>query len=112
MWLWDLIKGLWGKIKNLFRRVVRGALNFFRDIIGWFKKFRFEKGNDIPFVIDAHSNQFKQLLKEAPTKNAGIFNGNYNQEDDEITHSEFVEADSLDEQTRNLLQNEEIVVLS
>lgn len=112
MWLWDIIKSLWGKIKNFFRRVINGVLNFYRDIINWFQKFTFEKGNDIPFVVDAQSEKFKQMLKQAPKKDVGIFNGNYNQEEDEITHGEFVEADSLDKDTRDLLRDEEIVVLS
>lgn len=112
MWLWDLIKRLWRNIKNLFRRFINGAINFFKDILKWFERFKFEKGNDIPFVIDANSERFKNLLNEAPKKNVGIFNGNYSQYEDEITHGEYIQADALDNHTRELLQDEEIVVLS
>ena len=52
------------------------------------------------------------MLRRAPNKNVGIFKGVYNEETDEIEHSEFVEADELDSQTKNVMQNEPLVVLS
>lgn len=112
MWLWEKIKSLWNRIRNFFRRFIHGVLNFFADIINWFKKLFLVEGNDIPFVVDARSEKFKQMLHEAPTKNVGIFQGNFNQEQDEITDGEYIQADSLDIKTQELLAQEEIVILS
>lgn len=112
MYLWDLIKGVWNKIRNFFRRVIHGVLDFFRDILGWFEELSLSYGDDIPFVVDARSQKFKKLLNEAPTRDVGIFQGKYSQTEDEITDGEYIEADRLDSRTRDMLAGEEIVVLS
>jgi hypothetical protein len=45
-------------------------------------------------------------------KNVGIIQGVYNEVTDEITHAEYIEADGLDNQTRDILGNEKLVVLN
>lgn len=42
----------------------------------------------------------------------GIFAGVYNQDTDTISHIEYKEADQLDSQTRQVLGDEELVVLN
>ena len=71
-------------------------------------------GDIIDWIKNAISNspEFKQMLRRAPNKNVGIFKGVYNEETDEIEHSEFVGADAVDSQTKNVMQNEPLVVLS
>lgn len=104
-------------IKNIIRRVINGILNFVRDIVNKFKSWNLKQNVDIPFIAD--KEQFKAKLHSAPVKNAGIFveknagifQGVYNEATDEITHAEIIEADALDEQTRRTLGKEELVVL-
>lgn len=106
----DAIKAAFRFIRNLIKVIVRGVLNFAAHVVNWFKKIRdLDKSVDTPFVADAE--KFKDMLKTAPTKNVGIFEGVYNEELDEITHNQYIEADSLDQQTRNVLGNEPLVVL-
>ncbi|MDD6670121.1 MAG: hypothetical protein PUE54_10855 [Bacteroidales bacterium] len=106
----ELIKLACSYIKVLFTKIINGCLNFFKNVVGWFKSLQLQQGRDVPFI--AKPNQFKEMLKKAPVKNVGIFQGVYNEETDEITHNEYIEADELDEKTRQILGNEEIVILS
>lgn len=106
----DAIKAAFRFIRNLVRYIVRGILNFAQHVVGWFKKiYNLDQEVDTPFIADA--SQFKEMLRTAPTKNVGIFQGVYNEEADEITHNQYVEADSLDAKTREILGNEPLVVL-
>ena len=52
------------------------------------------------------------MLQKAPVKDVGIFKGVYNEETDEITHNEYIEADALDQKTQQVLGKEELVVLA
>ena len=42
----------------------------------------------------------------------GIFEGVYNEDEDEITAHQYVDADSVDQQTKDVMGNESLVVLS
>lgn len=107
-------------IKEFFRKVINGILNFARDIVAWYRRRGLKQGEDIPFILRAES--FKELIKNAPVKDVGIFSneqknvcvmsGIYNEETDEITDNQIIEADSLDAKTREVLGNEEIVILN
>ena len=48
-------------------------------------------------------DEFKDMLKVAPQKNVGIFEGVYDEVEDEIVSSQFIEADGLDAKTREIL---------
>lgn len=52
------------------------------------------------------------MLKTAPRKDVGIFEGVYNEEADEITVSRYLEADEVDQKTKEVLGNEPLVVLN
>ena len=52
------------------------------------------------------------MLKTAPKKNVGIFEGVYNEETDEITANRYLDADRLDAKTKEVLEREPLVVLS
>lgn len=106
----ELIRRAFAYIKNIIRRVINGILNFARDVIAKFKSWALKQGQDVPFI--ANKEAFKQALKQAPVKNVGLFEGVYNEESDEITHAEYIEADNLDAQTRQVLGQEELVVLN
>ena len=105
----QLIKNAFQYIKNLFRKIIDGILNFAKHVVGWFKSLNLLPGQDVPFIA---SKEFGEKLKIAPVKNVGIFQGVYNEMTNEITHAAYVEADSLDNQTREILGNEELVVLN
>lgn len=106
----ELIKRSFEYIKKIIRRVINGILNFAKEVIEKFKSWGLIQGQDIPFI--ANKEAFKSALKSAPVKNVGLFEGVYNEVSDEITHAEYVEADSLDAKTRSVLGNEELVVLT
>lgn len=52
------------------------------------------------------------MLKTAPKKDVGIFEGVYNEEEDEIVSHRYLDADSLDARTKEILGKEPLVVLS
>lgn len=97
-------------IRELIREVIRGVLSFVQDVVGWFRSLGLIKGKDIPFVADPA--KIKDMLNNAPVKNVGLFEGVYDEQSDTITRHRLIEADSLDEQTRQILSNEPLVVLS
>lgn len=105
----ELIKAACRFIANIVRKVIRGILNFAREVVGWFRSLTLDKEKDTPFIADA--TKFKEMLKTAPTKNVGIFEGVYNEDTDEITNNRYLEADEVDDRTKNVLGNEELVVL-
>ena len=106
----ELIKGAIRFIKNLIVKVITGFFNFLAHCVQWFKELRLDKKKDVPFV--AKADEFRDMLKKAPTKNVGIFEGVYDEELDEITHSQIIDADGLDAKTREILADEPLVVLS
>lgn len=106
----DAIKAAFRFIRNLVKYVIRGILNFTAHVVGWFKKiYNLDQNKDVPFVADAE--QFKEMLQTAPTKNVGLFQGVYDEELDEITHHQYLEADAVDAKTREVLGSEPLVVL-
>ena len=106
----EAIKGAFRYIVNLVRKVINGVLNFVKDVVKWFRRLNQKNKKDTPFVADA--DKFKELLKTAPKKKVGIFEGVYNEDEDEITAHQYVDADSVDQQTKSVLGNEPLVVLS
>ena len=107
----SFIKNAFRFIRNLVRVIIRGVFNFAKNVVAWFKNiYNLDKEVDTPFIADA--SKFKEALKTAPTKNVGIFQGVYNEETDEITHNQYLEADEIDDKTREVLGGEPLVVLN
>ncbi len=104
------IKAAFRYIVNLVRRVINGILNFVGQVVNWFKSLHLDPQKDTPFI--ANAEDFKDMLKTAPRKNVGIFEGVYNEETDEITANRYLEADEVDEKTKEVLGKESLVVLS
>lgn len=104
------IKAAFRYIVNLVRKVINGILNFAKQVVGWFKSLRLDPQKDTPFIADA--SEFKEMLKTAPKKNVGIFEGVYNEDADEITANRYLDADEVDQKTKDVLGNESLVVLS
>lgn len=98
------------QISILERITISGTLIFEQHVVGWFKKIcNLNQEVDTPFV--ANAILFKEMLGTSPTKSAAIFQGVYNEEADEITHNQYVEADALDDKTQEILGSEPLVVL-
>lgn len=107
----DLIVEAFQFIKNLVERIINGVLNFAKHVLGWFQNIiGLNQNRHVPFIAD--KAKFREALKTAPLKDVGLFKGVYDKQTDEIVASEYVGADSLDQQTKNILGNNELVVLN
>lgn len=96
-------------IKDLNRKEITGMLNF-NDVVTWFKNIPGLNQNiDIPFI--AKAEDFKEMLGTLPSKPFGVFIGVYNEASEYITHHLYIEADELDEQTKEVMGKESLVVL-
>ena len=106
----DLIISAIEWIDNLIHRIIQGVINFLHHVVDWFKSLRLNKNKHIPFI--AYPEKFKRALKEAPVKNVGLFEGVYNNDTDEIEVSQWIEADGLDQETKQTLGKEKLVILN
>ena len=106
----DAIKAAFRYVVNLVRKVVHGILNFVKEVVDWFKSLSLNPQVDTPFIADA--KEFKEMLKTAPKKKVGIFEGVYNEETDEIISNRYLDADEVDQKTKDVLAGESLVVLS
>lgn len=106
----NAIKAAFAFIRKVIRVIVSGILNFAAHIVGWFKSLNLEKEKDIPFIADPE--KFKEILKTAPVKNVGIFEGVYDEQNDEIVSNRLIDADELDDKTLQVLGDDSLVVLS
>lgn len=107
----DLILNAIQWLKNVISTIIKGVLNFFTHVVKWFKSLNLNAHKDVPFIANADSEQFRQMLKKAPTKNVGIFQGVYDLDTDSISHYEYLEADDVDSQTSEVLGDGQLVVL-
>jgi len=89
---------------------IDGTLDFFSDVVDWFKQKHLQKGRHTPFV--GNVNRIKDMLERTPDKQEGIFKGIYDEQTDEITDMAVVVADELDAKTKEVLGNEPLVILS
>lgn len=108
------IRALFTSVKNFILTVIRGILNFFKEVVTWFKNLRLDPNKHTPFVVEG--KRLKQLIHEAPEVNVGIFEGVYNEETEEIDHYREIKADQVDKETMDILSratpDNPIVVLS
>lgn len=88
---------------------IEGCLNFL-EIVNWFKTLKLDKNKHVPFV--AKASAMKDVLSIQPTKKESLFIGVFDEEKEEIVHAKLIEADELDAKTREVLGNEDLVVLS
>jgi hypothetical protein len=54
----------------------------------------------------------KDVLSIQPTKKESLFIGVFDEEKNEIVHAKLIEADELDAKTREVLGNEDLIVLN
>jgi hypothetical protein len=108
------LQKLFDKIKQIVVTIIKGVLQFVRDVVNWFKKLRLDPEEHTPFVVEAE--KLKEMIHNAPVVDVGIFEGVYNEETEEIEHYREISAESLDMKTREILananENNPIVVLN
>lgn len=92
--------------------IIQGIISMAKDIVGYFKGLMLKKNRDIPFIADANKPKFKEMLKNAPVCECGIFEGTYNEETDEIENTRFITSDEMDENTASQFDETGLVVLS
>ena len=105
-------------LTNLVVAIINGIIDFARDIKGWFLKLKLKRGRHIPFLAKTKAPGLAPILKSAPVINAGIFDMNetitagvYDEYDETISDLKVMGGDQLDEQTKKVMQNEDIVTL-
>lgn len=110
--IWEGIKELFRAAVRFVKKVIKGILNFFKEVVQYFKRLLLNPKTDTPFVIDAKT--LKEKIKNAPVENVGIFEGVYREDEDKITDVREVSADELDAKSKDVLSRakEGIVVLS
>ena len=106
----EAIKSAFRWLTNIIITIIRGVLSFAREVVGWFKRQFLDPETDVPFLADV--NKFKEQLHNAPVRNVGIFEGVYDEETDEIKACRCLDADEIDADTKKVLGDEELVVLS
>ena len=97
-------------------KTIDGTLNF-DDIVGYFKSKDLVQGRDIPFMSkDGASEQFfKKTHKKFPEGKDGYITlvlGVYDESVDNIKYAQILYVKHLDEKTKEIFGEEELVVLS
>lgn len=76
-------------------------ISYLQHILKFFKELELDRSKEMPFVIE--SNLFRKLLRQAPVKEAGIFEAVYDEEFDEIFASRELQSENVDQQTKERL---------
>ncbi len=110
----DYILNFLGSIVDWVVKVIRGLLDFFSNVLEWFKRKGYTKQTDNPFIAD--KEKLEAVIKNAPVRHydlkrkKGLVRGNYDERTGEIT-AEDVESDGFDAETREALGNEPLVLI-
>lgn len=107
--VWEGIKSFFRAVVNFIKKVINGILNFAKYVLDYFRNKNLREDVHTPFI--GNEDAIKEMLKDAPKKDVGIFKGVYNQVTDKIEDLEVVEADSLDGKTKEVLGEEKLVIL-
>lgn len=99
-------------LRDWIVELIQGVIDFLTHVVAWFKSLRLDKQKDIPFIMKGE--KFREMLHQAPRKNVGLFEANYDEQADELTANRWIEADGLDSETREALDQSEdgVLVLS
>ena len=106
----EAFKAFMEKVKGIVEKIITKIINFKNQVVDWFRNLPLIKGRHIPFITN--KQEFKEMLKNAPVVEVGIFEGVYDEQTDEITDLRYIGAEEYDEKTESLLENEDLVVLA
>jgi len=104
--IYRALQKLWASLKEVVAKIIRGALNFFRNVVDRFKRMYLDPRKDNPFIIDLDNcPELREKIKNAPHVDCGIFSAVYDEETDQIKNFETVVAESFDEKTEEVLSH-------
>lgn len=106
----EAFKAFMEKVKGVVKTIFTRIVDFKNQIVGWFKSLNLIKGRHIPFI--SNRIDFKTLLANAPTVQAFVFAGVFDEQTNEITNLQYIAANQYDKMTAELLNKEELVVLT
>lgn len=106
----EAFKAFMEKVKGIVEKIITKIINFKNQVVDWFRNLPLIKGRHSPFITN--KQEFKEMLKNAPVVEVGIFEGVYDEQTDEITNLRYIGAEEYDEKTESLLENEDLVVLA
>ena len=119
--IWDGIRGLWNMCKCIIKAVISlahdlidGLFDILEDIFGDDIPESVEQSPVKPFVAD-----MDKLIKEAPVSNQGLFQqkkhnylkGVYDTRNGKIINPTYVAGDNIDNETKNTIGDDPIIVI-
>ena len=105
----EAFKAFMEKVKGVVKTIFTRTVDFKNQIVGWFKN-QIIKGMQILFITNRPD--FKTMLQHAPTATVFLFAGVYDEQTDESTNLQYIAANQYDKMTAELLNKEELVVLT
>lgn len=100
--IWDGIQALFLAIVNFVVTIIKGILNFYKQVVSYFKNLQLDPKKDTPFILDGQ--KLGELVHNAPRVDCGIFEATYNEETEKIEHYREIQADELDKETKEILK--------
>ena len=82
------------------------------EVVDYFKSLHLTKEKDIPFVANAKHPKIQEMLNDQSERPFALFVATYNEDTDNIENYRSIEANELDDEIKNILGDEPIVVLS
>jgi hypothetical protein len=109
--LWSAVKGFFSACVKLVKKIINAVIDFFKDIVSFFKKLYLNPRKHVPFICDG--TKLRELLANAPIRKVGVFQGVYDEETETITHHQIIDANGLDEKTKSVFKDSDgLVVLN
>lgn len=108
--IFDAIETFFNAVRDFVHSVIDGMISFIECVTDYFRGLKLRKGRDVPFIAD--KGKLADIIHQAPVKEIGIFEGTYNEDTDEIENARVIEADELDDRTKEILKDEKLVILS
>lgn len=103
------------KVTDLNVEVIDRELTF-DEVMSFFKVQKLKEGDDIPFIANGDSKEFRKMLHipypQEDTSYVSLFIGVFNEKQDKIVNYKFIKASSLDKQILEVLGNEKLIVLN
>ena len=108
--LFEKLTDFFDFIGEIIAIIIDGVITLFDHVKCYFRGLNLRRGRDIPFIAD--ENKIADLIHNAPVKDCGIFEATFNEDTQKIENYRLLEADALDDDIRECLGDEKLVVLS
>jgi len=105
--MYELIKELLASVWNTIKKIIVKVLNFFKNIVSWFKEpSRLRK-------IKEDKNKMAIVIKEK-MKNGDyeVINVLFDKNESEILDAEVISAGDIDQETHNKFKDKDMVILN